>query len=50
MLVKLEKNLGTNTLANFTPQYNFKKFYDMDTWGLYYETYYGPNLHIFVIS
>jgi hypothetical protein len=32
--------------SKFTP----KQFYEIDPWGMYYKTFYGRNLRIFVIS
>ncbi len=37
-------------VKGFTAQAQSKSFYKILTWGLYYKTFYGHNLQIFVIS
>jgi hypothetical protein len=44
----IEQKLFLITLEGLKPQIN--KITDSKSWGLYYKTFYGSNLRIFVIS
>ncbi len=48
-LEKLAKDKHSSLFQTFV-KYGRKKFYKIGPWGLYYKTFYGGNLRIFVIS